>query len=177
MGLITCHECGKEVSNQAKNCPHCGAKVKKPASSTAKIIVVLIGVIFFSAIITGQQQDEKSTAAKANTSPEQKAAEAKRDAQLQFAAMGAVDIKKSMKDPEAFELTSLYVTLSGYSCYEYRAKNSFGAVLPAKAVVTPDGKMLFEERQARAFQKAWNKECTQAGGDEIAALTNRLMLK
>jgi len=176
MALIICHECGKEVSNEAKNCPHCGAKVKKSASLTKKIIVGLIGIIFFSALITEQQQNEKSTA-KADASPEQKAATAKRDAQLQFAAMGAVDIKKSMKDPEAFELKSLYVTLSGYSCYEFRAKNSFGAVLPNEAVITPAGKILFKERHASAFQNAWNKECTKAGGDEIAALTNRLILK
>lgn len=27
--LIKCYECGKEVSDTAKHCPHCGAKVKK----------------------------------------------------------------------------------------------------------------------------------------------------
>ena len=25
MALITCHECGKEISDQAAACPHCGA--------------------------------------------------------------------------------------------------------------------------------------------------------
>ena len=30
MALIPCHECGKEISDQAEACPHCGAPVKKP---------------------------------------------------------------------------------------------------------------------------------------------------
>ena len=30
MALIACHECGKEISDQAEACPHCGAPVKKP---------------------------------------------------------------------------------------------------------------------------------------------------
>ena len=33
MSLITCKECGKEVSDQATNCPNCGAPVK-PGNST-----------------------------------------------------------------------------------------------------------------------------------------------
>jgi len=35
MALMKCHECRKEVSDQAKLCPHCGAKVKKPSLVTA----------------------------------------------------------------------------------------------------------------------------------------------
>ena len=30
MALINCHECGKEISDQAEACPNCGAPVKKP---------------------------------------------------------------------------------------------------------------------------------------------------
>lgn len=29
MALISCHECGKEVSTAASACPHCGAKPKR----------------------------------------------------------------------------------------------------------------------------------------------------
>ena len=29
MALVNCHECGNEISTEAKICPHCGAKNKK----------------------------------------------------------------------------------------------------------------------------------------------------
>lgn len=181
MALIKCHECGNEVSTEAKVCPKCGAKVvvpktKKPTSTSTKVIGVL-GVIAVIAVISStKQQNEQLAEAKSNLTPEQKAANAKRDAQLQWAAMGAIDLKKHMKDPEAFDLTSLYVTKSGYGCYEYRAKNSFGAILPSSAVLTPKGKMFTKEHQEGEFTKTWNRECTQSGGDEIAALVKRRIL-
>ena len=31
MALITCKECGKQVSDQAASCPHCGAPIKAAA--------------------------------------------------------------------------------------------------------------------------------------------------
>lgn len=51
MAMTACHECGKEVSNKAKSCPHCGAK--NPGRKKQKgigwgpgclIIMVLFGV-------------------------------------------------------------------------------------------------------------------------------------
>ncbi|MEQ1663206.1 MAG: zinc ribbon domain-containing protein [Thiobacillus sp.] len=53
MSLIKCHECGNEVSTEAKTCPKCGAKVKKPTSLAAKLVVVLIGIGVVSAIVSG----------------------------------------------------------------------------------------------------------------------------
>ncbi len=32
MALINCHECGKEISNKAKSCPHCGCPTKEISS-------------------------------------------------------------------------------------------------------------------------------------------------
>ncbi len=51
MAMTACHECGKEVSNKAKSCPHCG--VKNPGREKQKgigwgpgclIIIALFGV-------------------------------------------------------------------------------------------------------------------------------------
>lgn len=54
MAMITCHECGKQISNTASVCPHCGAKVnqvsiKSDSSSTALIIYGVL--IFLGAIL------------------------------------------------------------------------------------------------------------------------------
>lgn len=45
MALVNCKECGKQVSNTAGKCPHCGAKVPPKFS-----IIKAIGAIFFGLI-------------------------------------------------------------------------------------------------------------------------------
>jgi DNA-directed RNA polymerase subunit RPC12/RpoP len=44
MALLKCHECSNEVSSEAKTCPKCGAKVKKPTSLVVKILAALFGI-------------------------------------------------------------------------------------------------------------------------------------
>lgn len=70
MALVKCRECQKEISSEAKTCPHCGAaKKKKPGflRNTLYGIVIVIGVLF----IIGTMSDPKeraSTSASANAS-------------------------------------------------------------------------------------------------------------
>jgi hypothetical protein len=131
------------------------------------------------AAMAKQREEQAAAAAKAAAEKELAAAnekerKAKRDAQLQLAASGALTLKRAMKDPESFNLTSLVVKDSGAACYEYRAKNSFGAILPSSAVLTSRGKLLTQTQDGNTFVGAWNKECTPAGGDEIAETIRRL---
>lgn len=48
MAMIKCKECGKDISNQAASCPHCGAPVKKPARTygcgTAIILAAVVAI-------------------------------------------------------------------------------------------------------------------------------------
>jgi hypothetical protein len=104
-------------------------------------------------------------------------AKAKRNLQMTIAAMGAQDLKNSMKDPDSFELKSLLFMPDGAACYEYRATNSFGAHLKGEAVYTPKGKLLVHEQNPNAFISAWNKECTVSSGEEIAFVVNQIGLK
>ena len=185
MPIVKCHECGKDVSTQAKTCPSCGVKVKKPTSRALKLIglACVIGVI--GTAITGnnspppQQSPEPSRSA--GLTPEQRASEdaakSKRDLQLQTAAAVAQRLKRATKDPAAFELTSLVVKPDGAACYEYRAKNSYGAILPSSAILTTKGKVLLQEHDGNTFVSAWNKACVPPGGDEIAAIVTRTVLK
>lgn len=41
MSLINCKECGKEISNKAEACPHCGAKPYKASGCFVVILAVL----------------------------------------------------------------------------------------------------------------------------------------
>ena len=48
MALIKCPECGKEISSQARSCPHCGNpmfQVTKKESSPLKIILTIFGIL------------------------------------------------------------------------------------------------------------------------------------
>ena len=180
MALIICHECGKSVSTEAKTCPSCGAKVRKPKKSVGPVgilvVIVVIGIIAVN--IANEQRAAQDAAATPTKTPEQlaqdKAKKAKRETQLQAAGLGAAALKHAMKDPEAFQLTSLVVKPNGTACYEYRGKNSFGATLPSEAVLTSSGKMFVHEEHPSEFVSAWNKNCTPAGGDDITDLVKRL---
>ena len=99
----------------------------------------------------------------------------KRDAQLSMAAIGAATLKRAMKDPEAFDLKSVLLMPNGTACYEYRAKNSFGAILPGSAVLTSTGKMFSSEHNRNTFVSAWNKNCTVGGGEEISTIVKMVI--
>ena len=49
MALIKCPECGKEISNNAKNCPNCGYKLK---NKNSKLLLIVVGIIMIITIIT-----------------------------------------------------------------------------------------------------------------------------
>lgn len=66
MALLACHECQGQVSDEAKVCPHCGAKVKKPAGEGGNgvaIAVTLVVLLVLFVVINrpaGAVADEKS---------------------------------------------------------------------------------------------------------------------
>jgi predicted nucleic acid-binding Zn ribbon protein len=45
MALVACHECGKEISAEARICPHCGARNKNRKKSWASRLLITIFVI------------------------------------------------------------------------------------------------------------------------------------
>lgn len=51
MALVTCKECGNEISSAASACPHCGAPVEKKARcKAAGILFNLLAVLSFIGI-------------------------------------------------------------------------------------------------------------------------------
>ena len=169
MALVACTECGNNVSTEAKACPSCGAPVVKPKPPKKRSLVwPLLGVMTVAGIV-GAELAKTSTAPQ---TPAQKKEDEARAKRIVIARMAAAQLKTSMKDPESFELKSAVVHTDGAACFKYRAKNSFGATLPAEATMTPAGGLLTSESGNR-FVTAWNKHCTSAGGDEVASLLKR----
>lgn len=174
MALTTCKDCNNEVSTDAKTCPKCGAKVvkPKPPKKPTSMATWLIGAIVLGGILLSVANQPQAPQVAAKT-PEQKAATAKKDIQLQMAASGAMNLKKSSKDPDSFELKRVVLHPNGVTCYDFRAANSFNAKLKGSAILTADGKMLIEESGGNKFVDAWNKNCTTPDGDDVADYLKR----
>jgi hypothetical protein len=181
MALINCHECGKPVSTESKKCPACGAAVRLPKKPTSKIALVVAVFIGFGVVVaTLNRTTDTSTPSKAAVvlTPAQVAQEkAKKDTSsltLGLALAGAKTLKRSSKDPQTFEFTEIVTHPNSTVCFEYRAKNSFNAMLQGNAVLA-NGKLLVRESAGNAFVAAWNKNCTPADGEDVMTLVTRAM--
>jgi len=148
------------------------------------LILILFGV--FSAWRASRDADEgyaersKAAAAQlAAMTPEQKARAAatrakadtdrqRQDAAVNRAAIGARLLKKSMNNPEKFQLESaLVIDKTGAVCYDYRGQNAFGAIVKGRSVLSRDGKR-FLSNTDDGFVKLWNAECGGKSGQEVA---------
>lgn len=61
MALIECHECKKEISDQAKVCPGCGAKAPREPKSYAWLwtILILFGGFVWYSVVSGNDPKTK----------------------------------------------------------------------------------------------------------------------
>lgn len=76
MALIKCNECGKEISDKAKVCPHCGTKYKIenendrkgfPTSVMFILIVIFVAVIFLIMNYNKKDYNNSTSGTKENT--------------------------------------------------------------------------------------------------------------
>ena len=166
MALIKCKECGNEVSSKAETCPKCGARIAaKPMGCGSIIGLVVLGIIILASL---SSIFSSTTPLPPPDTPGQAAAKKKQDEAVQRATVGAVALKKAMRDPESFKLESaLVIEGTGAVCYGYRAKNGFGGMNMGHAVLSSDGKT-FKTDEMNGFTKLWNKECADKSGTEAA---------
>lgn len=166
MALIKCHECGAEVSTEAKTCPKCGVKVKKPAGLAAWLLggIVVVGMI--AASISDQEQTAAVAAAEAAKTPEQRAAEkAQKEADTTRYAIAAATsklLRETMRDPESLKYETLRVSEdASVICAEYSARNGFGG-MNREFMVVANGK-------TSQKPSAWNRHCTKSMHDMMWA--------
>lgn len=76
MALIKCNECGKEISDKAKKCPHCGTKYKSKNENDRKgfptglmfiLIVIFVAVIFLMMNYNKKDYNNLTSGIKKNT--------------------------------------------------------------------------------------------------------------
>jgi hypothetical protein len=166
MALIKCNECSSAVSDSAEKCPHCGAKVPKRTSRFAIAIAGLFAIGIAMSIFRGGGSSS-------STPPSPKSpAELKTDQELNTAVSAGLVLKNRAKDPASFKVETFFVLPGGAACYEYRAKNSFNAVVPARAVFVPPATMVTSETDKGRFTKTWNATCTKPGQEYGGSLFN-----
>ena len=152
MALTQCKECKNSISNTAKACPQCGAKVKRP-TGCAKFIGIFIVIIFLYTIFhdiaknsAEQEHEAVEKAHLASLTPEQRAVEEKKKAaevaaQEQIAKLDNARIacqmfvKKTLHDPGSAEFDdyrTYYAERLKNNVYhvqvQARAKNGFNAL-------------------------------------------------
>lgn len=126
MSLKSCKECGKQVSSNAKTCPHCGAKLKMGFFLKAIIGFIILGVIG-NIISDKYKQPEK-----------------KKEGWQYCEVVADIFIEKTLKNPASFKRVSFDIyqdknqtTKEGeqskekkmYGVLVYRGTNSFNAII------------------------------------------------
>lgn len=143
MSLIKCHECGKEISDEAKTCPHCGVKPKTGMGAGKAVLLTFFILIVISMVmgkISSENAATQEDTRRASLTPAQRAAEdaakakSKRIGEARYICQ--LTLEKSLNDPDSAKLESSYkwyaeerkdgtilVQPTG------RAKNAFGAYI------------------------------------------------
>lgn len=153
MSLLKCHECGQAVSSDAKNCPGCGAKVRKPVGLLGAIFAASLGLAVFQC--TRAPNHIESTPPPAKTA-EQLAAERKQ-AEADNLRYGVAihlikTLKQAVRNPASFVLEDVHANEQAtVVCIRYRAQNGFGG-MNREIATFANGKFPQDE-------KAWNKYC------------------
>lgn len=98
--------------------------------------------------------------------PEQDAVKLKKEAEFQRVVLGAKLLKSAAKNPDSFQLTSAVLMADGAICYEYRATNSFNAVVPGVFVLTSG--------QASKESADWNRHCAGKNGTNYTSARQAL---
>ena len=146
MALVQCKECKAQISNTAKACPQCGAKL--PAKTS--IVTMMVGALIIFGLLKVLLSDSGQAAAPTKT-PAQLAQESKKEADFQNVVRVAKWAKGRSKNPDSFTLTYGGITQAGTVCIEFRGTNSFNAVVP--------GRYIMSDSVSGDTVQLWNKHC------------------
>lgn len=149
MAMVTCAECGGQLSTDAEMCPHCGAKKKKATSFFTWVVAWFFGIAFVVSLAgVGKNQPAKPV------SPEEQAADAQKEMRFTKTAIAAAALKKSLRNPESIQWSSILANDDASTiCLEYRAQNGFGGMNQEFA--------LFHDGKPSQKPEDWNRHCAK----------------
>lgn len=165
MALVSCKECGKEISAKAEVCPNCGAK---PAAKTSRLtwMVGAMMALLFGIYINA---NNKAIVAPIKPPPTQEeiAANKKSDEEINAGIFALKKLRLNAKNPNSFSLDQFLIFPGGVTCIDYHAVNSFNAIVPGKAIYDPASKTLLSlDTHGNKFVKKYNETCTKKGGKD-----------
>lgn len=159
MALVKCKECKHEISKKAKKCPNCGSPIKRTSVFTW-IVGIFFAVIVGSMVLNGNTPQRKLT-------PQETKNNKENSMRFTVSRLGAQQLKKIMRNPDSFKLTSAFVVdKTNAVCYEYRSQNGFGGMSSGEAVLFSDKKK-FLTSDMDGFNVLFNKECANKKGYEM----------
>lgn len=158
MALVQCPECKAQISSDAKKCPQCGAKQKRPVGWIAKGF----GAILVIAMVKCSY-DQSVKPPPPQKSPEQIKAEEEADRIFQADIVRIKVLKASLKNPASFELVSAVRLSNGTLCVEYRGTNSFSAITTETAAIL-----------GATERGPWNKHCAGKTGTDVSHIRHAL---
>ena len=150
MALITCKECSNQISDTVKQCPQCGAKVKKSTLlgnlGVGFIAITIFGMVL-SALVGGTRSTGTNDTPSAKPAPSSKANKPKEPNLVEMAIDCEVEweqiYKSKMNDPGSLDWDDRQAQLGKYQqkpvvMVPYRAKNGFGATSLQEAICQID---------------------------------------
>ena len=151
MVLVSCRECGAQVSNKARACPACGMKGSRSGKFWWALLLLLLGYpivnMFFYDPAPARLPKEGSAGAEA--SPHL------------WGHYGERAVKDRLKDAGSAEFRAQFVGKENVPCGEVNSKNSFGGY-PGyqRYLVALNGIVVFEtDMPDLEFEKVWAEMC------------------
>lgn len=163
MALIKCRECGKDISTEAKTCPHCGAK---PPYRPSLAFILIAGLLVVFGIKASIESSRPPPPAPTKTA-EQIAEDAAKERRFLVVAVTAKKMKNAMREPESVEW--IYMGADEKAevvCLRYRARNGFGGMSVETMTVTT--------REAGPEAALWNRHCTGGGLFDMLYVRNAI---
>lgn len=158
MALIKCHECGKDVSTEAKACPSCGAKVvlpKKKSRMGRLFLYALVGVILVGVIQAVVQEENPPKP----LTPEESANQKKNEKLAVLAKQCTRAIEASLKFPEGAKIPNPYSAFERDKFYMGESKGRY------EVQVTFEARNGFNAMKRSVVECKWKKV-----GDDFRSL-------
>lgn len=163
MALIKCRECGKEVSTDAKACPHCGAK---PPYRPSLAFVLIAGLL----VVFGIKASIESGRAPYQPPPKtlaQIAEDEAKERRYLVVAITAKKLKNAMREPESVVWEYMGTDENAeVVCLRYRARNGFGGMSVETMTVTT--------KESGQDAVLWNRHCTSGGLYDMLYVRNAI---
>ena len=140
MALITCNECGNQVSGAAKTCPQCGAKGKALTGSPEKKHLGTRGKLAIAGIV-GALAIANVATNKNNPPSAQEQADNEQDrTRTTNIVLYAKSLRAAARSPGSVVFERVLANPDGtLTCFKYQAQNGFGGTNREWAAFTPAG--------------------------------------